>query len=107
MTDKNTENWHVLSISDTLKQLNVDSERGLAASEVEHRHQEYGLNVLTTGKGESPLQLFINQFKDPMIYILIVAFLLMLYLGEYIEAGVIFIIVLANAIIGFMRKLRR
>lgn len=96
--------YHQLSVPEALDQLSVEPERGLIASEIERRQGEYGQNVLTKGKGESPFKLFIGQFKDPMIYILIFAFLLMIFLGEWLEAGVIFIIVLANAIIGFAQE---
>ncbi|MCP4359171.1 MAG: HAD-IC family P-type ATPase, partial [Chloroflexi bacterium] len=104
MPTKNANDWHQSSVADFLNQLDVDPEQGLTAVVVEHRQQKYGRNGLTKGKGKNPFQLFIEQFKDPMIYILIVAFLLMFYLGEWLEAVVIFLIVLANAIIGFAQE---
>jgi Ca2+-transporting ATPase len=98
VSNKKINNYHQLSNPEFLKQLNVELERGLTAAEIERRQQEYGKNVLTKSKGESPFKLFVGQFKDPMIFILIVAFLLMLVLGEWLEAIVIFIIVLHAAI---------
>ncbi len=104
MSPEQPNDWHQLPASKALGQLDVTSDHGLSATEVSSRQQSYGLNILSKGKGKSPLQLFIEQFKDPMIYILIAAFLMMAYLGETLEAAVIFIIVLANAIIGYSQE---
>ncbi len=96
--------WYQLSVRETLAQLSVEPDYGLTASEIGPRQQEYGKNVLPKVKGKTPFQLFAEQFKDPMIYILIVAFLLMAFLGEWLEAVVVLVIVLANAIIGFAQE---
>ena len=104
MTNERINNWHQLSVPEVLSQLSVEPDQGLTASEIDRRQEEYGRNTLTKSKGESPFKLFIGQFMDPMIYILIVAFLLMVFLADWLEAGVIFVIILANAIIGFAQE---
>ena len=104
MSNKQSNSWHQQTIPQTLQQLKVDPEQGLATNEITRRQQQYGQNILSKGKGKSPLQLFIEQFKDPMIYILIAAFFLMLFLNEWLEAIVVFLIVLANAIIGYAQE---
>jgi len=106
MSDEKIHIWHQLSVEEVSKQLNVGPEKGLTAGEIESRQQEYGHNVLTKDTGESPIRLFMGQFKDPMIYILIAALLLMIFLSEWLEASVVFVIVLANAIIGFVQEFK-
>ncbi len=98
--------WHERSTEQTLAQLGVEPEQGLPSSEVSARQQQFGANILTKGEGVSAFKLFLSQFKDPMIYILIAAFVLVIFLGEWLEAAVIFVIVLANAIIGFSQESR-
>ena len=106
MSNKKINQLYQLSVEETLNQLNVEPDQGLTAGEVESRQQEYGHNILTKDTGESPFKLFIGQFKDPMIYILIAVFLLMIFLSEWLEAAVVFVIVLANAIIGFAQEIK-
>ncbi len=104
MSNNTSPDWHDKSVEEILKQFNVSPEQGLTAEEVSRRQEAHGRNILTKDTGQSAFQLFIAQFKDPMIYILIVAFLLMVFLSEWLEAVVVFIIVLANAVIGFAQE---
>ncbi|MBT8341214.1 MAG: HAD-IC family P-type ATPase, partial [Desulfatitalea sp.] len=104
MTTNSTPAWHHSAIEEILKQLEVSPEQGLTADEAVRRQQAHGPNILKKDTGKSALQLFLGQFKDPMIYILISAFLLMVFLSEWLEAAVVFVIVLANAVIGFAQE---
>ena len=104
MSNSTSSGWHEKSVEEILNQLSVAAEQGLTADEAGRRRQAHGPNILTKNTGKSALQLFAGQFKDPMIYILIAAFLLMIFLSEWIEAAVVFIIVLANAVIGFAQE---
>ena len=58
----------------------TDSDSGLSESVVNIRKQEYGLNTINSGKEISPWEIFINQFKNLLIYILIFATLLSFYI---------------------------
>lgn len=104
MSNRTAPDWHQESVEAVIQQLNVSVEKGLSADEAGRRQQAYGPNILTKDTGKSAFQLFAGQFKDPMIYILIAAFLLMIFLSEWVEAAVVFFIVLANAVIGFAQE---
>ncbi|MEG0272177.1 MAG: cation-translocating P-type ATPase [Hydrogenoanaerobacterium sp.] len=79
---------------------------GLSEREAEKRLIEYGENVLTGAKKSSPLKLFLGQFKDIMVMILLVATALSVFMGEGVEAFTISLIVLINAILGFLQEYR-
>ncbi|MGB9740193.1 MAG: cation-translocating P-type ATPase [Candidatus Bathyarchaeia archaeon] len=97
--------WHAMEIEETLKALNA-KENGLSQEEVQKRLQEYGPNELKKEKGISPIRLFLEQFADILIIILLIATGLSIYLGEITDAIVIIAIVLACAILGFVEEYR-
>ena len=72
--------------------------------EVAHRQTHFGPNRLTLKKGKSPLVLFLLQFHQPLIYILLVASIVTFVLQEWVDSGVIFGVVLVNAIIGYIQE---
>jgi cation-transporting P-type ATPase F len=78
--------------------------RGLNSNEVAERQAEFGKNVLTQQKGTSPLVLFLSQFNQPLVYILLVATVVTALLHEWVDSGVIFAVVLINAVIGFFEE---
>ncbi len=92
--------WHKISFAKTAQALETDIERGLSKEEVEIRRKKYGLNALPEEKIASRLHIFINQFKSPLIYILIIAGIVTLALGKWTDSLVIFGAVLINAIFG-------
>jgi len=94
-----------MEIQETLQNLNT-KETGLSREEAQKRLQEYGPNELKKEKGTSPIKLFIEQFTDILIIILLIATGLSIYLGELTDAIVIIAIVLACAILGFMEEYR-
>ena len=79
-------------------------ETGLSQEEAQKRLQEFGPNELKKEKGKSPIKLFIEQFADILIIILLIATGLSIYLGELIDAIVIIAIVMACAILGFVEE---
>ncbi len=97
-------NWHQLSSAETAHQLNSSLETGLTAEEAQKRLEQVGLNELVERGGRRPIEIIIDQIKGPMIIILLVAALVSLLLGEYIEVVVILAIVILNAIIGFSQE---
>ena len=96
--------WHQLPDTEVLGLLETDRDHGLDSSEVTHRRQQFGPNVLTQKKGKSPLTLFLSQLNQPLVYILLGATAITALLQEWIDAGVIFGVVLINAIIGFVQE---
>ncbi len=97
------ENFHSLSIRECLKELN-SSGKGLTQKEAQKRLAKYGLNKIEVEKPLSKLAIFIEQFKSPLIYILLIAGLISVFFKEYIDAGVIFGAVILNTIIGFIQE---
>jgi len=100
-----TTNWHARSAEEVLSNLDSSS-AGLSSAEAVKRLDNHGLNELTVQKSTSPLTIFLNQFKDLMVVILIIATIISAALGEYIDAIVIVIIVILNSILGFFQEYR-
>jgi len=96
--------WHILTGGEICKKLNVDPERGLSDREVNRRLVEFGHNTLTVKKGVNPVFLFLGQFKDFMVLVLMVATLVSGLLGEIADAITILAIIMLNAILGFIQE---
>lgn len=102
--------WHTIEIKETLQALNT-KETGLSQEEAQKRLVEYGLNELKKEKGKSPIRLFLEQFTNILIIILLIAMALSIAVGihfhsesEIYDALVIFIIVMACAVLGFTQE---
>lgn len=80
------------------------TEKGLTAFEVEKRLEEYGKNELPEKKPEGLFSIFINQFKSPLIYILLGACVIVSSMGHWVDAIVILIVLMSNAIIGSFQE---
>lgn len=98
--------WYAKSISQIEKELDTDIKNGLSIKEVQKRMQQFGLNQLKEFKKINPVVVFLNQFKDFMIIILIIASIISFLLGEHIDSIIILIILILNAIIGFIQEYR-
>jgi len=93
-------NYPVNKILDEFK----TSSKGLSQQEAEKRIEKYGLNEIKEEKKISLFQIFIDQFKSPLIIILLAAIILTLIIGEYADSILITIIVIVNAILGFAQE---
>lgn len=100
-----SKSWHAIEIEEAMKQLEA-KETGLSQEEAQKRLQQYGPNELQKEKGTSAIKMFIEQFADLLIVILLVATGLSIYLGELTDAIVIVAIILACAILGFVEEFR-
>ena len=96
-------NHHLLPISE-IEQLFNTSEAGLNTVAAEKLLLEFGKNELAAKKKKSTIVIFLSQFKDVMIFILLAAAAVSIFIGEMNDAYVILIIVLLNAVIGFMQE---
>ncbi|MCF6405321.1 cation-transporting P-type ATPase [Chitinophaga filiformis] len=83
------------------RELDTDSGKGLSASEARERLQRFGPNVISTDTDVSILKLLANQFKSPVIYLLIAAALLSAWYREWPDAIAILLVILINAGTGF------
>ena len=82
----------------------VSVEHGLATVEVQKRYQEFGANQLSEAPREPTWRKLVAQFKDLVIWILIVAAIIAGVMGEWVDTAVILAIVLVNGIIGFLQE---
>src|SRR5665647_956545 len=96
--------WHHLSIGEVEELLEGNREQGLDRFAVEHRIETFGPNAITGQKGQGPLIRFLLQFHQPLIYILIGSGLVTAFLGEWVDSGVIFGVVLVNALVGYIQE---
>ncbi len=104
MKDLISQHWHHLPINEVVELLESDREKGLDRFAVENRLAEYGPNAITARKGHGPLIRFLLQFHQPLIYILIAAGVITALLGEWVDSGVIFGVVLVNAVVGYIQE---
>lgn len=89
----------------TEEKLPVQS-KGLNSSQAEKRLAEYGENILASAKKAAPLKIFLGQFRDIMVIILIIATVISFFLGEITDAVTIIVIVTVNAVLGFVQEYR-
>ena len=95
--------WYQLSANEILHKLGT-SESGLTAEEAGQRIEQYGPNKLAEEEKISKLKILFHQFTSPLIYILLIAGVVTTLLKEYIDSGVIFAVVILNAIIGYIQE---
>ena len=103
MSTVDPEDWHARSLEETFN-LVGSSPQGLSQAEAAKRLLTVGTNEIPQGKKPSKLLVFLRQFKSPLIYILIVAAVVTLFFGSIVDALVIALILVANAIIGFVQE---
>ena len=104
--------WHSKSRDEIFSELDT-SEEGLPQEEAKERLEKEGENRIESGDSTSPLKIFISQFQDNLIYLLMAAALLSVGIGllpghqpEYAEAGIIMLILFANGTFGFIQDYR-
>lgn len=84
--------------------MNAKEYRGLSTNEIEDRLKEYGLNELQSKKRVSPIKIFLLQFNDLIIWILMVATLISGFMGDKADAITILIIIVMNGTLGFVQE---
>ena len=98
--------WFSKSIEDTLEALHVDAATGLSEEEAEARLAKYGPNKLQGKKKKTILQLFFAQLQDALIYVLFGAVVITLFMGEYIDAVIILLVIIVNAVLGVAQEVK-
>ena len=96
--------WHQLQAEEVVRLLDVNLETGLAAEEVKRRQEKFGLNRITARPGTPAWLKFLQQFNQPLVYILLAAAVVTALLGEWVDSSVIFAVVFVNAIVGFLQE---
>ncbi len=95
--------WHALEIDDVFGKL-ASSPEGLSGDEARRRLGRYGQNALSPPRKRGPFRHFVEQFHNVLIYVLLVAALVTALLGHWVDAGVIFGVVIINTLIGFIQE---
>ncbi|MCX8044757.1 MAG: cation-transporting P-type ATPase [Desulfobacterota bacterium] len=96
--------WHHLPADEVIDLLETDVDTGLDLLEVKDRQQRFGANVITAQKQRGTFVRFLLQFHQPLIYILIGSGFITALFQEWVDASVIFGVVLVNALIGFIQE---
>src|SRR5699024_10680290 len=88
------------------KELNTDLKQGLSAKEAQEKLAQVGPNALVEGKKKTTLQVFLEQFKDLMVIILIIAAVISAFTGELESTLVIIAVLILNAILGTVQHIK-
>ncbi|HEY4485644.1 MAG TPA: cation-translocating P-type ATPase [Nitrospiria bacterium] len=99
------DDWHRLSAEEALKRLESSPE-GLTGTEAETRLRKYGSNTLKEKKKKTVFAIFLDQFRDFMILVLIAAAVISGIIGDVTDTIAIVVIVVLNAVIGFVQEYR-
>ncbi|MBI5057312.1 MAG: cation-translocating P-type ATPase [Nitrospirae bacterium] len=97
--------WHQKNITSAIEELR-SSAQGLSSEEAVRRLGEYGPNELKEKKKKTPFMMFLDQFRDFMILVLIAAAVISGFIGELSDTIAIIVIVVLNAAIGFIQEYR-
>jgi P-type Ca2+ transporter type 2C len=89
-----------------MEKLNVDPEAGLAEIEVQQRQKKFGYNQLQIEEEKSIFEIAVNQFKSLIIILLAVSAVISFLFGDFIESVAIIVVILINAVIGFLTEFR-
>jgi magnesium-transporting ATPase (P-type) len=96
--------WHAMPPEEVERQLRVDPGRGLDPMEAAERLKRYGPNRLPQGKKKGPLMRFFAQFNNILIYVLLAAGFIKLMLSLWLDAAIIFAVVILNSLLGFLQE---
>ncbi len=97
--------WYRKTSSEVIEELG-SSEKGLSFEEARKRLELYGLNELEVEKETSKIVIFLRQFTNPLVLILLIASVVTFAIGEYIDTGIILAVVTINAVIGYIEEVK-
>ncbi len=96
--------WHALPVDQVAEKLATDGSAGLAPAEVKARRAKYGPNEMTAKSGTPAWVKFLQQFNSAVVYVLLGAAVGCFFLGEVVDCLVIALVLLANAIVGYIQE---
>ena len=106
MSPNLSKSWHTLSVDETTQTLDIAIDQGLSQNEASKRLEEIGSNELIEKGAKSPWKILFDQFKETMVVVLIIAAVISALLSDWKDAIAILIIVILNAILGFVQEYR-
>jgi cation-transporting P-type ATPase F len=98
--------WHAVSVEEIASSLETDIYKGLEERDARLRQEKFGSNTITMRKRKHPLFRFVHQFREPLMYILVLAGVVTAFLEEWVDSSVIFGVVMINATVGFIQETR-
>lgn len=93
-----------MDVNEVSASMETDPLTGLSNESADHRQEIFGPNALTQKRGQGPVIRFLLQFNQPLVLILLASTVVTVFLKEWVDAGVIFAVVLVNAVIGFVQE---
>ena len=96
--------WHTMTADEVVTRLGTSATKGLDAGEIASRLQKYGSNRLPEGKKRGPFMRFLSQFNNILVYVLLGAGFTKLMLNLWLDATIIFGVVVLNALLGFIQE---
>ncbi|MDF2153257.1 cation-transporting P-type ATPase [Vibrio sp. CAU 1672] len=101
-----TKKWFTEQVDTSLSMMGSTVEQGLSAEEVKNRQEQYGANTIQEQDKKSALELFVHQFKNPLIFILAIGAVVSFFTGHLVDAVAITVIIFINAIIAFWQEFK-
>lgn len=98
------DNWFSFEVREVVQELNSNIDEGLSAGEVNSRLQTYGTNTLQEAPPRSLFSMFIDQIKEPLVLILLIAAIISGIVGEMADTMLILVIVVLNAALGVFQE---
>jgi cation-transporting P-type ATPase F len=95
---------HDLAVHELLLLLETDRHTGLDEEEADRRLEEYGRNELPRVASVNPLVRLLRQMHNPLVYVLLVAGAVTVFVGEYVDSVVILGVVVVNTVVGFVQE---
>ena len=103
-TAPDTAAWHAMPVDEAVQKLASDLGKGLDPGEASRRLSEHGPNRLPEGKKRGPLARLFSQFNNILVYVLLGAGFTKLMLGLWVDASIIFAVVVVNGLLGFIQE---
>lgn len=96
--------YHSLSWEEVVRMLGSDARKGLSEGKAKLRQEEFGKNALPEEKPFSKLKIFLGQLSSPLVYILLIAGVITLFLKDFSDSAVILAAVVLNTVVGFFQE---
>ena len=96
--------WHAVPAGEVAGRLSTDVNAGLDSAEADKRLRDHGPNRLPAGKKRGPFTRFLSQFNNILVYVLLGAGFVKLMLNLWVDAAIIFGVVILNALLGFLQE---
>ncbi len=96
--------WHAMAPDEAVKRLKSDAKSGLDAAEAARRLEQHGPNRLPAAGARGPIARFLLQLNNILVYVLLGAAVVKLLIGVWLDAAIIFGVVILNALLGFIQE---